>query len=1084
MGDYVTEKVMYSNVMKGIGLALASIFFATAGFGLDEAEFRVLQDQFHGALKEIDAGNLDSGCNTLASIYVELKEIGDDSRHSAEVGLELAEAYHRLVAYDQEQAVLEEIFDGYPDDDLLLRAALLQAELHVSRRRDTDAYAVLAALETKIHRNEWPGSGRSLYAEVSQRLNQHWQQQVMHAERLFDAGFYSEAVPLYGEVYEAAVDGVYPEASSKTGKPTKDMLIELGFRFAQALYLAEDYDSVIKVLVDAPKRVPIVFKNPSSRIVDIERNTVYLLALAYSRAGRYQEAIKSFRSYMHSGPDARLQHYDEVRWELGKAHYLVGNNEEARGFFEGLDNKYVERSLRERVSIYLARLDIAEGSMDHAKQRLAAFGQSVKSGHPLLFEAAYLRGQIAYLSGEYSAAVEAFGEALPARNKERAPWHGRALYHQAWSHLRLADASPNDFAGQKNHFDRAEQIFKQLLAEAPKDQELREKATLALARTLFKRGVLVGDDNASAAIDSLLASADLSSERGWGQALLMRGEVANSYAKRREIYQQLTEGQIEDQSLLAEGWYRQGLNEFEEAQRLDELGELTTSRYRQASEAFTAAAKLFAYNDASRAGDSMYYQAHATFLLGGDEHAYAAFTLLQNLVHDRRDHLLAMDDPAKAYYLLGMVAHTLGDKHAAVAEQSMMHIIASHASSAYADDALAFLGAYYFEQEKYSKAKQMYLKLTTDYARSSRAGEALFWAAECASWLGDDEEAVRDLRSRVFVDYPTCCCAAEAYFRCYTFAEYLNSSDGALQHLHRMPNLFTNSPFIVNAYYLIGLDYKRDKKDVHGKILRRKDLSAAIDAFDRAAKAFDTCLVGELISEEQRPGLTTIRYRSMLEGAMSNIAIADGSSGAKRQIYLEYARDLLEGLLDDFDGANTILPPDAMAAIRDEAEYGLAQAYIRSKDDRSAEALLTGMLERFAAKKINRGYYLSRVWHDLGLIAARRNDHELAVQFFIHANEAGNGVLTAEQRLGLWISQADSYRALKELDAAMTVLSKVINDSAVSGLRVKAMYLRAEIYEEQDRHELAVKQLEATANKGGEWAQQAEERLEKEYGYR
>jgi hypothetical protein len=39
------------------------------------------------------------------------------------------------------------------------------------------------------------------------------------------------------------------------------------------------------------------------------------------------------------------------------------------------------------------------------------------------------------------------------------------------------------------------------------------------------------------------------------------------------------------------------------------------------------------------------------------------------------------------------------------------------------------------------------------------------------------------------------------------------------------------------------------------------------------------------------------------------------------------------------------------------------------------------------------------------------------------------------------------------------------------------MYLRAEIYALQGRHDLAKKQWEATAKKGGEWALKAKENL-------
>ena len=45
------------------------------------------------------------------------------------------------------------------------------------------------------------------------------------------------------------------------------------------------------------------------------------------------------------------------------------------------------------------------------------------------------------------------------------------------------------------------------------------------------------------------------------------------------------------------------------------------------------------------------------------------------------------------------------------------------------------------------------------------------------------------------------------------------------------------------------------------------------------------------------------------------------------------------------------------------------------------------------------------------------------------------------------------------------------------------MFLRAEIYELQGRHELSLKQLETTARKGGEWAQKAQQKLEQVYGY-
>ena len=59
----------------------------------------------------------------------------------------------------------------------------------------------------------------------------------------------------------------------------------------------------------------------------------------------------------------------------------------------------------------------------------------------------------------------------------------------------------------------------------------------------------------------------------------------------------------------------------------------------------------------------------------------------------------------------------------------------------------------------------------------------------------------------------------------------------------------------------------------------------------------------------------------------------------------------------------------------------------------------------------------------------------------------------------------------------------MINEDVASGLRLKAMLLRAEIYQQQGRRDLARKQLEAIAKKGGEWAIKAQEKLERDYAY-
>ena len=65
----------------------------------------------------------------------------------------------------------------------------------------------------------------------------------------------------------------------------------------------------------------------------------------------------------------------------------------------------------------------------------------------------------------------------------------------------------------------------------------------------------------------------------------------------------------------------------------------------------------------------------------------------------------------------------------------------------------------------------------------------------------------------------------------------------------------------------------------------------------------------------------------------------------------------------------------------------------------------------------------------------------------------------------------------------MLLLSKVINIDIISNRRLKAMYLRALIYEQQGRNELAKNQLMQTASKGGPWAVRAKQKLDENYDY-
>ena len=169
---------------------------------------------------------------------------------------------------------------------------------------------------------------------------------------------------------------------------------------------------------------------------------------------------------------------------------------------------------------------------------------------------------------------------------------------------------------------------------------------------------------------------------------------------------------------------------------------------------------------------------------------------------------------------------------------------------------------------------------------------------------------------------------------------------------------------------------------------------------------------------------------------------------------------------------------------QEESSYWLGVSFKQGKNEIAATQVFTEMLDKYQASKITRGYFLSRVWYELGLISMQNQDYSRSLSHFFKAEDTAKGrILNSEQKLDLWIQQSFSYQGLKQFDSAILILSKVINDDTISGLRLKAMFLRAEMYEAQGRKELARKQLEATSKKGGEWAVKAKAKLESDYGY-
>ena len=300
-----------------------------------------------------------------------------------------------------------------------------------------------------------------------------------------------------------------------------------------------------------------------------------------------------------------------------------------------------------------------------------------------------------------------------------------------------------------------------------------------------------------------------------------------------------------------------------------------------------------------------------------------------------------------------------------------------------------------------------------------------------------------------------------------------------------MPPLFPDHPLTITALYLIGLYHKKDSLNEEGKILRAKDLTAACEAFELAGNSYDRLMKNRRISSVEEPYFFLAKCHAGLERAKVHFSIAQLSKGGKKQIYTKYAEKIFIHLIEDLEQRESIEQltsnySQKLLKIWAEAEFGLFQVFEEEGKVDEREAILDKMAARFEKLDLKKGYWPAKVFSEKGKLARQSNKQAEALLHYIDAKKASDekGILSPDERLELSIQQSLCCKELGKLDEAMRLLSQVINEDEISSLRIKAMLLRAEIYELQGRPELALKQLEAASFKGGEWAQQAKMKLQ------
>lgn len=329
-----------------------------------------------------------------------------------------------------------------------------------------------------------------------------------------------------------------------------------------------------------------------------------------------------------------------------------------------------------------------------------------------------------------------------------------------------------------------------------------------------------------------------------------------------------------------------------------------------------------------------------------------------------------------------------------------------------------------------------------DALLSGEEPKILFAKVRALKMLGKEEEAHKTAKK--YLQHPDASLQAEVAFSLYSYQDYLFGDKEALKHLSQFVKNYPNHPLVLNGYYLLGLDLKRERRKLHAK-----NLMDAADAFLEVEHRFPKIA----IPASDYSYYLSLKHESSLERAKTLNAIAEEGGETKKKLYSGYALEVLNQLEKE------------MLTQEEKGELVLLKGSLLTVLDENPSEYLKSMLPT-----------LSPRYKSLANISLAKLNPNEALHYLDQLDD-----LPMDAKLSAKLIKSEAFEKAGELDLALSTLSEVINENAVSEKRVEAMYKRALIYEKQDRQDLALRQLEACKHKGGEWGSKAAAHLKDKY---
>ncbi len=957
-----------------------------------------------------------------------------------DVALRYAEVELILEEFEEGEKVLVSLLDSHPPENFHPQITILLAKLLAARGQTEAAFIRLKDLEKVSSLQNWRGEDKMFFHSLEYLLNDKNDHLLKQAKAYCLAGEYLEGAKIYEKVLGAIEMGVYPKSENEK----KDSILskKIRYRLAESYFHAAHFDKTIALAKD------------SSPQPKADAPMLYLAAIAYKAKNEYEKAIDCFQSYVDAAPalaakGQQLVLINEALYEIGLSLYQNKQWIKAKGYFEKICQNESNKKVYYLASIYLSRIHLKIDNPLKAEEILQTIATKIDKLNPLLLEISYLRGECAFALQNYENALWFFDHCL-SHKKTRREWDETIVFKLGLCHMQMASILSLDDNKRRYHFDTARTHLEKLASSDQPNRSI-ENVYLAIAHLCLLEEKFIPNPSFKNQIECLLeAKIDSFSKEGQIEALLATGLLQPTAEKRAYFFEQACLDTYADTTLYAEAFAQRALNDFSLAQSSSDK-EKKEALFAASITGFEKAFSLFEKTNSNRAAEVLKLEAKANLYNNSPSLALAAIDKLL------KEFPMGPNKSQEALYLKGLIYLHL--KQEDLAEGAFTQVASLFPQGKYSDAGLYTLATLYFQKGDYINAERHYDELSTNYPDSKYAGEALYWSAEALEHSHQEPTKMIARRKECYDKYPNSTHAPHAYFKCFTSDDYLEGKQEALCFLKNFPNRFPNSPLLVACFYFLAI--------------HENDFLTAKAQFEKAISTFNSYYEAGGVD---LTSLIYFRYRSML-------ALASRYMERQAPQELLQAAYLIHSITQEFeDEKHPLSSACNHPELYEESQFTLGQCYIKLGKVEKGKEIFFKMLAQYDKAGIKHAYYLSRIWQAQAGLAIESKDTDTAIKCLEMAYDCGEGHLSCDERLAIWLQISEVWRGVKKFDLSMRMLSKVINEDAISPLRLKAMYLRAEIYELEGRPELAIRQLEACAKNEGLWASKAQEKLKKHYG--